>query len=76
MRKGNGSPPDTSTSTIISQSAIQCGHIVCVVEYMKVLHSYLLSVPRNTSLNCTMPELVKRRVGSLLGIKEEEGTRV
>src|SRR5512147_1917978 len=35
-----------------------------------------LSVPRNTSLNCTIPELVKSRVESPPGTSDIEGTAV
>jgi hypothetical protein len=35
-----------------------------------------LSVPRNTSLNCTMPELVNISVGSLPGTSELDATTV
>lgn len=34
------------------------------------------SLPVNTSLNCTMPALVNRRVGSSLGTRDELGTMV
>ncbi|MNT26286.1 hypothetical protein D3C86_784520 [compost metagenome] len=34
------------------------------------------SLPVNTSLNWTMPELVKSRVGSLPGTSEDDGTMV
>ena len=32
------------------------------------------SLPRNTSLNCTIPALVKISVGSLAGTSDDEGT--
>ncbi|MCY1233471.1 hypothetical protein D9M72_460150 [compost metagenome] len=35
-----------------------------------------LSVPRNTSLNCTMPELVNSSVGSFAGTRLDERTTV
>src|SRR5690606_25544013 len=35
-----------------------------------------VSLPVNTSLNCTMPELVKSSVGSLPGTSDAEGTMV
>ncbi len=37
-------------------------------------HVGRLSVPRNTSLNCTMPELVNSSVGSFAGTRLDERT--
>ena len=40
----------------------------------RTVNSRAMSLPRNTSLNCTMPALVNSSVGSLPGTSELEGT--